>query len=63
MPIIEQMKEPKYIELKKIYGSIEEQCEIIQSLVEIDLIRTKMKKKICNSYHFPTWGAQCQDPY
>ena len=45
MPIIKQMKEPKYIELKKIYGSIEEQCEIIQSFVEIDLIRTKMKKE------------------
>ena len=45
MPIIEQMKEPKNIELKKIYGSIKEQCEIIQSLVEIDQIRTKMKKE------------------
>ena len=40
MPIIEQMREPRYIELNKIYGSIEEQCEVIQTLVEIDMIKT-----------------------
>jgi hypothetical protein len=45
LPIIEKMEVPKYIELNKIYGSIEEQCEIIQILVEIDRIRTKMKKE------------------
>ena len=40
------MEVPKYVELKKIYGSIEEQCEIIQILVEIDRIGTKIKKEM-----------------
>ena len=33
------------MELNKIYGSIEEQCEGIQTLVEIDKIRTQIKKE------------------
>ena len=44
--IIMHMKEPITIQLSKIFGSIEDQSEIIHHLIEIEGIRTTLKEKL-----------------
>ena len=44
-PMHTQMKAPSTIHLNKIFGTLSDQVEIIDALMEIDLIRKAMQDK------------------
>ena len=44
IPIMTRRKNHTNIQIEKMYGSVEEQSEIIESLLEIDLISKEMKE-------------------
>ena len=44
-PIHTQLKKPSIVQLSKIFGSLSEQLDIIDALMEIESIRKSMKDK------------------
>jgi hypothetical protein len=54
-PILSKLKTPNPIQLSKIFGSIDDQCEVIDTIMNIEAIRKSMKE---NSY----LGAQMPRP-
>ena len=46
-PILSKLKTPNPIKLSKIFGTIEDQCEVIDTIMNIEAIRKYIKE---NSY-------------
>ena len=52
-PILSKLKAPNPIKLSKIFGTIEDQCEVIDTLMNIEAIRKSMKENSYLGVHMP----------